>query len=388
MTAGFKILHCSDLGLKNHKYGGVNPETGLNKRFEDVDNTMSFIVEKAIKTKCKYVIIAGDINEERNPESLLLERFSSHMKRLIDKKIRVILIAGNHDVDSSIGSSTSISHLKALDLPNLYIADKQIQNFAFQDDDIEFHCFPYMTKHMCGFNEITDMEKYLNEKISKSSHLHKWNILVAHYSTEKNFEGMDIGEARLKLKPMRRYDYVALGHIHQYEMYEKHKICGGYSGSIYKKDFGENESKYVNLVTIKDDVKYRAVGLPVREFIDLEIDARDCDHESFYEFVVNNLKDKIKDKIIKLTISVNKKFNPKPIYDFFRKEGVFHYLPIVWKKVRLEREQKIKKVASLSDEKIIKERLALFEELDNRFKKKVFNYCIDVIKKVKEKGGV
>lgn len=376
----FKLIHLADLGLKSHPYGGINSATGLNKRFEDINRTLMFIVNRSIKFGCKYVIFAGDMNEERNPDSLLIQALSRQIKKLLDNNIRVIIVAGNHDLDGSIGTATSVSHLKELGLNNLYIADTDNERFCFDDDDIEFHCYPYLVRQMKGFEDNIKLSRYVNDSILNAEFKKKKNVLVAHYSTEKTFEGLQVDEVKLEMDVMKRYDYVALGHIHKYEMFTKLGINGGYSGSIYKKDFGENYDKFVNLLTVNDKkIEFDKIKLPVREFIEFDIDATDCEHDEFYNFVYSNLSGKIKNAIVKLRIKVNSRFNPKPIYDFLRKENVFHFVPIIWDKARKDRSMKIKNIGTLNDVEIIEKRLDDISTFDKDFKAKALVFCKDIV---------
>jgi len=384
-----EIIHTADLGLKYHPYGGINPKTGLNRRFEDVYRTLMFIVNKAIKRKVRFVIIAGDINEERNPDSILIEKFCEQIIKLVDAGIDVIIIPGNHDIDSSIGTSTSVTYLKKLQIPRVHIADFEIETFKFEKQKIAFHCVPYFmkynTKTGARYDTNDDISKYVNESIDEMKLVDGYfNILVSHYSTEKTFEGLYVDEVKLKMKPLRRFDYVALGHIHKYEMFESEGICGGYSGSIYKKDFGENYDKFCNVVKIDKDVSYEKMKLPVREFMDCEVNALDCDAEDFYEYIFENLKGHVKDKIVKLKIRVNNRFGPKPIYDFLRSEGVFHFVPIIWDKVRKTKTQKIKNPHRLTDTQIVAARLDSMSKHDDEFKNRVYEMCEQVINECNE----
>lgn len=375
----FKIIHTADLGIREYPYGGINPATGLNRRFEDVYRTLMFIVNKTIKNKCKYILLVGDINEDRNPESLLIEKFAKQIRKLIDNDVRIILIAGNHDIDGPKGTSTSISYLKELKLPNLYIADTKIESMYFEDDDITFHCYPYLAKGQLGIDDNEGMSNYINNSISEVNFESKYNVLVSHYSTEKTFEGLYVDEIKLNIDVMKRFDYVALGHIHKYEMFDNLGVNGGYSGSIYKKDFGENHDKFINLVDFNESCNFEKIQLPVRDFLEFYIDATESSHDEFYDFIFENLQGQVKDKIIKIKIKVNERFNAKPIYDFLRKEESFHFLPVIWEKGRKERTFKIKDSTKMNNTQILKERLKSLN-IDKKFEKKIFTFCEEIIK--------
>lgn len=374
----FKIIHVADLGLKNHKYGGIDVKTGLNMRFKDVYRTLMFIVNKTIKNECQYIIIAGDINEFRNPDSMLIEKFAKQIRKLLVNNIKVIIVAGNHDVNSNMGGSTSISYLKALQLKNLYIVDIKEKSFTFEDDDVTFHCIPYMMKHHY-VEENIDMGIMINNKIQNIKFNTKRNVLVSHYSTEDMFEGLNVDEVKLDLKNLKRFTYVALGHIHDYQMYNDKGINGGYTGSIYQKDFGEMGDKYVNLVTFNKNCTYEKISLPIRKFIEFEIDATKYENEELYNCIVDQLKGKVKDKIVKIKIKCLNRFNPKLIYEFLRNENVFYYVPIQWDIIREKKDNRIENINFKSDVDIIKEFLKT-TFMFKKFKDDVLNFCKDIVK--------
>jgi len=337
----FSFMHLADCGLKNLPYGGINPETGLNRRFEDVEKNFSFCVATAIKNKCKYFVIAGDINEERNPESLLIERFSSHVADLISEGIRVIIVAGNHDVDSSKGTSTSISFLKSLGLLDTYISDLRPSRFEFSD--VVFHCVPYMFPHQVmreTNDEVSEwLKTYINGvKLSPD----KKNILVTHYSLETTFYGLGVDEPVLDIDCLSRFDYVALGHIHKYEMFSS--FTGGYTGSMFTKDFGEENMKFVNHVVVGHDVHIKKVQIPERRFIQIDIDGVGVSNTDLMDILSGELdKRNVSGCVLKVRVKAKKRFNPKIVYAMLKNAGVFHYVPIDWK---IDTNQKVKKLTT------------------------------------------
>lgn len=376
----FKILHCADLGLRNLPYGGINPVSGLNRRFEDVINNFKFIVSQAIKEDVEYFVIAGDINEERNPDSILIEKFSGFVADLISQEIKVIIIAGNHDVDSSKGTSTSISYLKELGLVNTYIADTEPERFDF--GDVVFHCVPTMYPSQLDLESNEELTEYINKYISDIPlDKDQVNILVTHYSLETTFEGLNVDETVLKIKSLKDFDYVALGHIHKYEM-SKH-FNGGYSGSLFVKDFGEAKEKFVNIVEFSEatnkgyDFHINKLRVPEREFSQFNIDCVGLDAEEILEKVKGEVVN-IEEKIVKLRIKVRKRINPKLIYDYLRTQNVFHYTPIEWDIVIEDEGRKLEVKTGMTDQDIVKKYLDN-NEYDN--KTHISNYINKVIEK-------
>ena len=354
------IIHTSDLGLKNWSWGGICKKTGLNKGFLDAYNAFEFIVDQAVKWKVGYFIIAGDINEERNPEALLIEKFCVQIQKLVSAGIKTIIVAGNHDLDGSIGSSTSISYLKALKLENVYISDLSDDTFDFED--VTFHCLPYFTKHQLGFDSIKDLQSYVNNWLSTKPQGFdgtKKNIFISHYAVDTSFHGNEIDEVRLPFDLMVDFDYVALGHIHQWEDYSSYGVNGGFCGSPYIKNFGENVDKYFNLVKLdkvdeEGAVLYNSIEIPSRSFMDIELDATESDLSEVLATLKDNFDGKLEDTMVKVRLRTHQRFNPKPIYDFLREQKVFHYLPIHWNIVQADRKLRVSIDDTLSDLDVVK----------------------------------
>jgi exonuclease SbcD len=374
----FSMLHCADLGLKNLPFGGINPLTGMNRRFEDIDKNFHFIVSEAIRRKCKFFVIAGDINEERNPESLLIEKFSGHVADLISQGITVIIVAGNHDADSAKGTSTSVSYLKSLGLVDVYIADRRPERFEFED--VVFHCLPTMYPSSLGLKSNDDLSKYLDKHIKEITlHPKKQDVLVSHYSLDVTFEGLGVDEPVLRVDSLSKFDYVALGHIHKYEMFSSFR--GGYTGSLFVKDFGEQFDKYVNVIGFKEKsgADIIRISVPERRFLQFDIDGMDATPEELFDRITKAAQN-IKDAIVKIRVTTRKRSNPKLIYKWLREQGVFHFTPVDWKLVRDETVKRIEVAKGTSDADIIKAHLK-DKDYSKEMKKKIKDYIGQTITK-------
>lgn len=372
-----RFVHVADLGLKNLPYGGINPTTGLNRRFEDVLLNFKTVITHAITNKVDYFIIAGDINEERNPESILIEKFADGIADLIASRINIIMVAGNHDVDSSRGTSSSISYLKALGLMNVYIADTKEDTFVF--DNAVFHCIPTMYPGQLKLPDNVELSKYLTEYISNIKlHDDKPNILVTHYSTESIFKGLNIDEPIINEDILSRFDYVALGHIHKYLMFDN--FVGGYTGSLFTKDFGETNQKFFNNVTFngKNLEKINKVKIYDREFIQIDFDIRDYDATTAIDHIHKEIHpETIQNAIVKLRVKAHRRFNPKPIYDLLRKFA-FYYTPIEWNIEREHVGQKLELSKTVTDLDIINQYMGETTHT-SEFKNKVSTYMGKVV---------
>jgi len=372
-----KLVHTSDTQIKNWVYGGINPITGLNRRFEDALECLDYVIDYAIKVKAQYFVHAGDVNEERNPDSIAIEEFAKRIARLVKAGIRVVMIAGNHDIDSSIGCTTSISYLKALQIPNLYIADKAVEVFEFDDigQPIRFLCLPYFYKSQFNMATHEDVSDYIQKTVAdfhkKYTEDEFVNVCVSHYTVDKVFEGLDVNEPVIPLSTYEDFDYNAFGHIHAYADYSSLGVIGGYCGSPYRVTHGEKEDKYFNLVDFKEGTLDKHL-IPNREFVDIEIDAVDADHEMLDQFIVNKLAHmELDNKFLKITIKCFEKFNLRSIYQHLESREIFHYAPISFDQQYIQTKDRLKFDPTIGSIDVVVDFLGKQRDIDDEFRAKV-----------------
>ena len=244
-----------------------------------------YILNELIKLinleKPDVLIIAGDIYDRSIPPveavDLLNEVFS---KILIDNKVKIVAISGNHD-SGERGSFGS----KILEKEGLYIQgiiEDEIKSIRIDDEEgnVNFYMIPYVDPAILRrkFNnpEIrnhNDAMKAVINRIKPSLNENERNIVVTHgYVTYKRKDAIDKdGEnlyelADLEVSDSERplsiggtdlidsdnfdcFDYVALGHLHGRQKVGREEIR--YSGSLMKYSFSEiNHKKGVVIIEI------------------------------------------------------------------------------------------------------------------------------------------
>ena len=112
--------------------------------------------------------------------------------------------------------------------------------------------------------------------------------------------------------------------------------------------------KFFNIVTFDDGVSIRKLTVPTREFLEIEVDAQDAELEDVIKVLEKNFDGQLKEKIIKVRIVTRRRFNPKPIYDFLRRQEVFHYVPIHWDFVQPDKIKKIVASVDMKDKEVVK----------------------------------
>ena len=252
-----KIIHTADVHLGS-KFKSANANIGKDRR-KDLFETFFTMIEKAKDEKYRYFIISGDLFEDE-----LISRFD--VKKTIEKMkwakdTRFIVSNGNHDA--------YIENIIGKDLPeNIYINTKN-KKYCFEDDNI---CF--WTKGI----EKREIKKAFEEskiEIEKD----QINILVFHGDIQKDSVYRQVNIKELEKKG---FDYIALGHIHKKELFQK----SAYPGSPEPLDFNENGKHGFVEIEINEKIDFRFVEFAKREYVRLEVD---IDPSMSIEEIIKNL---------------------------------------------------------------------------------------------------
>lgn len=349
-----KILHTADFHLSNHSIVPINVDVPkinvpINVRTKDTFDRLDYMIKYAINNNIDYFIIAGDVFDNHTPSMLLKRWFAKMIKKLIKHKINVIILVGNHDSDGEISAFADVKEL-IVESKFLKIVDKAV---ILHYDSLDFYCLPFSINKQKPEQILTAFHKRKNyDKII---------ILIGHLIVD----GAKIGEQNIPAKStvtvkyLCGYNYVALGDLHINQQIGNPRIQKGnniwYSGSIIRKNMGETDEKYFNIVEFKNNKNMPIVTrekLEDRKFLNIE-----TDFEKFTEFnkylknqqkVNHYYDDEIeKDSVIKFKVSATK--NEYLSFDIneFRKniEKVYGVLYIMVEWLRITK--KIKKNVNL-----------------------------------------
>lgn len=268
-----KIIHTGDWHIGK-----------IVNEFSMIDD-QRYILNELIKLinfeKPDVLIIAGDIYDRSIPPveavDLLNEVFS---KILIDNKVKIVAISGNHDSGERVSFGGKILEKEGLYIQG--IIEDEIKSITIDDEEgsVNFYMIPYVDPAILRrkFNnpEIrnhNDAMKELINRIKPSLNEGERNIVVTHgYVTYKRKDAMDKDVenlyelAELEVSDSERplsiggtdlidsdnfdcFDYVALGHLHGRQKVGREEIR--YSGSLMKYSFSEiNHKKGVVIIEI------------------------------------------------------------------------------------------------------------------------------------------
>ena len=225
------------------------------------------IIDIAKKKKVDAIFIAGDVYDKSIPSESAVNLLDYFINRLVEEKLKVFIVTGNHDSDERLNFGTSMFEAK-----NVYIDakfDGKLHKYEFEDKSGKVNIFmmPFIkasqVKHYYPEAEINSYDDAIRVAIENSDvNSNENNVLIAHqFVGGKNggpqlagSEGMSV--QNVGLVEMIGYDcfdafnYVALGHIHSAQKIGRREVR--YSGSPLKYSLNEvNNEKSVPIVTIE-----------------------------------------------------------------------------------------------------------------------------------------
>ena len=107
MPRPVRFVHAADLHLGARFKRLDLPEGPLADMFRSATATaLNNVVELCLQRDVDFLVIAGDVYEERSPALADRARFQSAMRRLADAGIPVYLARGNHDAADLTGART------------------------------------------------------------------------------------------------------------------------------------------------------------------------------------------------------------------------------------------------------------------------------------------
>ena len=341
------IIHFSDVHIGVENYSKPDSETGLSTRLKDFLDTFDELVDFSINENVDLVVFSGDAYKSRDPNQTQQREFAKRIMSLSQAKIPVFLLTGNHDVPHVVERASSLEIYSTLEIENVYTADTLgIHNIDTKNGPIQILALPWIRKSNLlaqGVdlegksheeinleiqnriaNSVQTLALQLDPKIPAicSAHI---TIFESVTSTEVSMMlGSDHGLSTNQLA-LPCFDYVALGHIHKYQILNEEKPLMVYPGSLQRVDFGEEKDTkgFCSIILdpkadvgdrIKDfkfkEVKARkfktiAISIPNKE---LELN-KELDPTKIIVDKINS--EQIEDAIVKLDISISSDLSPR-----------------------------------------------------------------------------
>lgn len=276
-----KILHLADLHLGKNVVG-----------LSMIDN-QRYILNQAIelckKENIKHIIISGDVYDRSIPpeEAVnLLNNFLS--KAILDEKIQVYMISGNHDSKERLACFNGILEKQGLFIDSGIKKDLKMNKHIIKEDNltINIYSLPYIypgeVRALSQDDTIKDFESSV-VKILDANEINEdeINILNAHYFVAGSEPVIrsdsemrtSVGTIeQISYKVFDKFDYVALGHLHCPQHVGRELIR--YAGSPLRYSVDEiKQHKVFTIVNIKSkdniEIEKREI-VPLYEFVELE----------------------------------------------------------------------------------------------------------------------
>ena len=183
-------------------------------------------------------MIAGDVFDKNVAPEAGLKVFRKFLNRLVESKIKVLIISGNHDSAERLTFGGEFMTEKGIFFSKVY--DGQIDPVSFEDEygPVNFYLLPFIkpqiVNHYIEGNEIDTYEEAVQFAVKNMNiNTSERNVILAHQnilsakrceSEENIIGGLDaVSDAVFK-----DFDYTALGHIHSQQKIGKNNVffCG------------------------------------------------------------------------------------------------------------------------------------------------------------------
>lgn len=285
-----KFVHTGDWHI-----GKVVNEISM---LEDQQYILDRLIEFLESERPDALVIAGDLYDRSVPPARAVELLDKYIEKIIlDLKIPILAIAGNHDSGERLGFMSSILRKQGFYIEGELKGEIDCVTLKDTYGDVDFYLIPYgdpaVVREVYGDNTIRtheDAMKKIVDEINSKRDMKRRAVAIAHgyitnmgsnenLSREEAIKesGLEISESERPLsiggtdiipgKVFEGFNYVALGHLHGPQKVGSDKIR--YSGSLLKYSFSEeHQNKTVTLVNIneKGDVEVELKNLkPLRD---------------------------------------------------------------------------------------------------------------------------
>lgn len=333
----FSFTVISDIHLGSYS-GQISPG-GLNSRFVDFVKTFDEMIDYTVANACDFCIISGDIFKHKDPQPIEISLFTAGLKKLMDVKIPVYIVLGNHDLFLTKKLKNSISFLEELKLPNVHISSEpELIYFKTKaDEEICIQTMPYQHKDLLDMKTNMEVVEYMTKKIDEQYSQKKKGvpcIFAGHFSISDCTVGTEQKTVNRFNEPIiskdvfkdKKYVYVAMGHLHRHQVVMENPPVV-YAGSINRIDFNEwKEDKGFIYGKFDGKFEYKFVKVNAKKFIDLEYNMENSDNPQ--EQILKDLQERegeLKDAVVRIAVNlseVNKhSYSPNAISEFISSHG-------------------------------------------------------------------
>lgn len=270
-----RILHTGDWHLGRYLHGA--------SLLEDQAHVLQEFVRLACSEALDAIVIAGDVYDRSVPSADAVALLDEVLAKLvIEARIPVIMIAGNHDGAQRIAFGSRIFSGKGLHLRGT-LDDLSPILLPDAHGTVAFHALPYVepvhARALPGGEAIDDHQSAMTHAVSllrAQVRPGDRNVLVGHAFVTGGGESESErplsvgGSGNVGAETFAGFDYVALGHLHRPQHIGSARIH--YPGSLLKYSFNEAQHvKGVSLVEIGAEGQPAVSSVPLGARRDLRI---------------------------------------------------------------------------------------------------------------------
>lgn len=265
-----RFLHTGDWHLGRYLHGV--------SLIDDQAHVLNQFVALAREERVDTVVIAGDVYDRSVPPADAVALLDEVLAKLvIEARIPVIMIAGNHDSAERIGFGGRIFSGQGLHLRGT-LDDLSPIRLPDAHGTVAFHALPYaepvFARALPGGEAVHDHQSAMAHAVSilrAQQRPGERHVLVAHAfvtggSESESERPLSVGgSGHVAADTFEGFDYVALGHLHRPQNVGSARIH--YPGSLLKYSFNEvDHAKGVSLVELGADGQpaIRSIALAAR----------------------------------------------------------------------------------------------------------------------------
>lgn len=297
-----KVIHLADTHLGYSAYRKIS-ENGYNQREEDVILAFIDAVDKIVNMRPDVVLHCGDLFDSVRPTNRIVTIGIAQLLRIYSAGIPLVLISGNHETPKQLYKGSIYAIFDALPLDKTLPNGTKLFNIVYKDQ-YESFVFDGLTVHAVPQCENNNKFKAELDKIKIDSATK--NILMIHAGVTgmKEFSHGESNELLVDYEWLNasKFDYVAIGHYHNYVKVGKNSW---FCGSSERMSFNEaGNSKGFLEVDLTGEAKTKLIPTRIRPMIDMPpVDAAGKEAVVLLEEIIGLIeKEEPAGKIIRMTI--------------------------------------------------------------------------------------
>lgn len=282
-----RFLHLADLhiGKRLNEFSLIEDQKFI------FDKILNIIDEKKIEA----VLIAGDVYDKPVPSAEAVTVLNSFLNSLAKRNLKVFVISGNHDSQERIGFGAELISQSGVYMSKPFSRNVETHKIKDEYGEINIYMLPFikpaMVKHVYEEADIDSYDSamaYVMEqtKVDEGER----NLLIAHQfvrgadrcdSEEVSVGGID----EVSVENFKRFDYVALGHLHSPQHIKSEFVR--YSGTPLKYSFSEaKHQKTALIVDMKEKgniILEKVPLIPKHDMIEIKGKYQEIMSKDFYK---------------------------------------------------------------------------------------------------------